>query len=850
MKRAIHIVTLLFVLYLKLFAVPSSPKSKIILQKDSSKIEVFLRGDEHSHFYYTSDNIPIAIGNDGSFYYVLLEKDKLKLSTFIAHEKNERNASELSFIKEYSNNAITHLDYIRTQIKSNNENLRKAALKKNEFDNNRLFIGNKKGLVVLVNFANKEMLPNANETFNEMFNAIGYNKNNAVGSVHDYFYDQSYGQFNLTFDVVGPVTLSNNYGYYGTNGALLDGNDMRPNEMVVEACHLADKFVDFSDYDWNGDGEVEQVFIVYAGYGESNGAASNTIWPHKHNLEYTNSGIQKLDGTIINQYACSCELAGYTGKTLNGIGTACHEFSHCFGLPDFYDVEYNGGFGMGFWDVMSSGSHCGPDRHGEVPMGYSAYERQFCGWMEITELNSPCVVKNIPSIGDSPVAYSIYNDNNRNEYFVLENRQNKKWYSYVGETENCHGLLIYHIDYDKKTWDNNKINTNPNHQRYSIVPADMSLGKTSETELRGDLFPGLLNITELTNTSHDLCGGILYNINTDGSYYMNKPLTNISENDGFISFDFMGGIFVPKPHSISAEVEDDNTFVVKWDMDGEADSYEVEAVEIRKKTPLESLMISENFANFQTEPGSDDGKKDLSTYLNLYTQISGWSGKRIYTSAFGAKIGSRLDPGHLMTPFKETNSNSITIKLTVRSLKDTITPICVSLVSEKNDTVSSYMIMSSHESTSYVFPFTDLREGYYAVNLEGDQPFYIAFFSMFDGNFSENDLSVSSMIGIITPIEKYLVTGITEKTYKFANLKAKEFRFRVRAEKDKAFSAWTEYDTIKLDGPTGIFNKNYNSNSNVKIYNLNGTKAKYVNKGGTYIYDYGTHRKKIFVKFN
>ena len=368
---------------------------------------------------------------------------------------------------------------------SNTLRLTRSASKsaKRSLGESQILKGEKKGLVILVNFANKIMsMSNANEVFDAMFNEIGYDRNDAVGSVHDYFYDQSYGQFNLTFDVVGPVTVSNNYGYYGSNGTSLNGGDIKADEMIVEACKLADEQINFADYDWDGDGEVEQVYVIYAGYGEASGGPKNTIWPHESHLEYQESGVLTLDGVTINTYACSCELTGGSGTTLNGIGTACHEFSHCLGLPDLYDTGYSGGFGMSYWDIMSSGSHCGPNGHGEVPTGYSAYERQFAGWLELKELDSPCVINDMPSISEEPIAYAIYNDNHRDEYFLLENRQNVKWFSYTGTYEDCHGLLVTHVDYSETAWKNNKVNSSTKHQRMTIIPADMSYGSTYTSE--------------------------------------------------------------------------------------------------------------------------------------------------------------------------------------------------------------------------------------------------------------------------------------------------------------------------------------------------------------------------------
>ena len=867
MKKVLFTLLALITITCRIYAIPARPVLITKVQSDGTSLKIFLRGDERYHFTTTSDNMPIVEGYNGNFYYAINKGGSIECSKILAHNENERSHEEIEYVNRNQNLLIELIEAQRNSKTSQDIHDIKAkrANTTRSVGQRTTYHGEKRGLVILVNFSNLTMVTdNAHNEFYLQFNQVGYNHNNHIGSVHDYFYDQSYGTFDLSFDVVGPVTVSRQYSYYGANSPKNSNTDLHVGQMISEACKLADNEVNYADYDWDGDGEVDQVYVIYAGYGEASGAPANTIWPHEYSLTgcaYSGDGDGPitLDGVKIDTYACSCELAGYSGKTMMGIGTACHEFSHCLGLPDFYDVKYNGGFGMESWDIMDSGGYNGPDRNGEVPCGYTAYERWFAGWLSFTELNEMERIKDMPDLGTAPMSYIIYNNSNHDEYFTLENRQNTRWFEYVNTSRNCHGLLITHVDYSARAWLTNSVNTNSEHQRMSIVPADNDYGfyyndgvneryVPSNEELEGDLFPGSCGITEFTNISHINVGGRLFNQNDDGTFYLNKPITNIKEAaDGLISFDFMGGIYVPKPHSVSAEVEESNAFAVHWDIDGEVDSFEIEAAEIRKKTPLESLMISENFANFLTEPGSDDGKMDLSTYLNSYTQINGWSGKRIYTSADGAKIGNSTDSGHLMTPFKESNSNSITIKLAVKSLEGTTTPVIVSLISERNDTVYCYTIANSQEKQSYVFTFPDIKTGYYAVNIQGNQPFYIASFSMFDGDFSENDLSIASIIGIITPVEKYLVSGITEKTYKFANLKAKEFQYRIRAEKDEAFSQWSEYNTIKLDDLNGITNRMYNSNSKVKIYNLNGMKIENVNKGGLYIFDYGTHKKKIVI---
>ena len=865
MKKVLFVFLTLMIMTCRVYAIPARPVPITVVQSDGTFLKVCLRGDERFHFMTTTDNMPIAQGDNGNYYYATKKGEDLECSKFLAHNQDERSDEEKDYIKHNQVILNTHIEAQRNSKRSQDTDLGKARRigATRSVGQQTTYQGKKKGLVILVNFTNLSMVTD-NDEFYQQFNQVGYSHNNHIGSVHDYFYDQSYGIFDLSFDIVGPVTVSRQYSYYGANSAKKSNSDLHVGQMISEACNLADNEVNYTDYDWDGDGEVDQVYVIYAGYGEASGAPANTIWPHEFSLtgcanNGDGDGPLILDGVKIDTYACSCELSGYFGKTIMGIGTACHEFSHCLGIPDFYDVKYNGGFGMESWDIMDSGGYNGPNRNGEVPCGYTAYERWFAGWLTFTELNEMERVKDMPDLGNSPISYIIYNNSNHDEYFTLENRQNTRWFEYVNTSRNCHGLLITHIDFSARAWLTNSVNTNSEHQRMSIVPADNDYGfyyndGTSERyfpsneELEGDLFPGSCGIKEFTNISHINVGGRLFNQNTDGTFYLNKPVTNIKEYDGLVSFDFMGGIYVPKPYSVSAGMTESDAFILNWNIDGEIDSYEIEIVEVRKRTPFESVMVSENFANFLTEPGTEDGRMDLSTYLNSYTQTNGWSGKRIFTSSLGSKIGNSADPGHIMTPFVNSNANHITIKLSVQSQEGENVPINAALINEKNDTINLYTIEYSTEKGSYIFTFDGLDSGYYAVNLQSNQPFYLSSFTMYDGVFTEDDLKITSIIGILSPAEKYHVSGITDKTYEFNGLKAKEFQYRIRATKDEAYSEWTEYGTIKLDGSSSIFNSVNDEDTNVKIINMNGIEVKDMHRGGIYIIDYGTYKKKVIKK--
>ena len=377
--------------------------------------------------------------------------------------------------------------------------------------------------------------------YNRIANETGYaNSLGFVGSVKDYFLAQSNGQFELDFDVVGPYTLNHEYAYYGAPSG--NSHDVRPCDMVYDACRLADPDVNFTDYDWDGDGYVEQVYVLFAGLGQAAGGDENTIWPHEYKLQYGNNGsyVSKDNNVVVNTYACGPELTlQYTPvayrERVDGIGTLCHEFSHCLGYPDLYDTGNGGNFGMGEFDLMDAGSYNGESF---CPPNYSAYEKWFAGWITPTILDKPVSVKGMQAQDVKyGQAFVVYNDNNKNEYYLIENRQQS-----VGIWDKqlpASGMMITHVDYDKDIWEYNNVNTFVNysnlyndHQRLTIFHADND--ESTETQA-GDLYPFNGN-NSLTDTSSP--AATIY----QGGTIMGKPITNITQNeDGSIDFDFMGG---------------------------------------------------------------------------------------------------------------------------------------------------------------------------------------------------------------------------------------------------------------------------------------------------------------------
>ena len=350
--RRTFILSILLLVVLNLFSIPAKRTWTVVKQSDGTALTLMNSGDEHYHYFVTTDGFTVLKNsNDNNYYYANKFGFSETISSLLAHDPENRSEAENEF--------LSALRSLQSSAAAAKPVYRKSTAPKVETEPRYSFSGIKKGLIILTQFSDVKFSGvDPRPTFDSIANYKGYDKGSFKGCVADYFYAQSSGAFDISFDVVGPVTVSKPESYYGKN---YDGQDLRPGKMVAEACLAVDNSVDFKKYDWEGDGKVNMVYILYAGYGENENAPDSTIWPHKWNLlssDYTDTLV--LDGVLIDTYACSNELSGdgkSSVKSLSGIGTICHEFSHCLELPDMYDTANRTVFGMDSWDILDYGSY-------------------------------------------------------------------------------------------------------------------------------------------------------------------------------------------------------------------------------------------------------------------------------------------------------------------------------------------------------------------------------------------------------------------------------------------------------------------------------------------------------------
>lgn len=823
----------MFMLAASAFAVPAKRVKRQVQQPDGSVLTVMLRGDENFHYTSTEDGQPLVQRADGAYCYATLDSNgKLTASAQVAHDVESRGAAELSFLNYYTAESQKVRSLGMERAKQRNARRMARLANRGVVDASGKPVrrvmagatggegigvtGKRKGLVILVNFKDKKMQSKHTQAeWNDYFNKVGYNKYGNNGSVHDYFYAQSYGKLDLEFDVIGPVTVSKNMASYGANDA--QGNDIDPAGMIKEACELAyaKEKMDMSQYDWDGDGAVDQVYVIYAGYGEAAGGEKNTIWPHEWDIQSGGYSLV-LGGQRIRTYACSSELNGGYGTDISGIGTACHEFSHCMGIPDFYDTAGGGCFGMDAWDLMDYGSYGGD---GYEPTGYNTYEKWVSGWIEPTILTEPCYIKNMKPLSDAPEACVVFNEANKNEYYIFENRQLKG----TDVALPNHGMLVIHVDYDQKVWFDNEVNNTSNHQRFTVVPADNKL--TSET-VTGDTYPGTTKSTELTDTSKP--AATLFNANSDGRKFLGKPVTEITEKDGLISFTFMGGVNLDAPQPKVMNMTE-TSFTGGWNAVDGAESY---TVELREKSNLpsvdEAVKLSEDLSKWG-EKLAVDGTNDISSNLDSKMQNKGWTGDKVFECPGCAKIGTAKKQGNLTSPLITDNSSaSVTVRLSSSVYGKDATDITVSLLDNDDATIAEQTIKMDGTMATIVLDNADMKD--YKVMVQPKERGYIYFVGIYDGDYSAEDfqsMNVAPKTAMKAAAQRF--TGIKTTSYKFDKLTAgTAYQWRVCAVAGDAMSKWSAWQTADLSTWSGINGVTENltqlaAGDLVKVYSSVGT---------------------------
>ena len=548
----------LFFLCLTLWAsaVPALRVRRSVKLDDGRTVRVTAYGDEHFDYFLTDDGE------------VVLNEDSVFHATGLSREEYFASLPEMPSLPRYARRNVGSVSSALVQP-----------------------WGVKRIPVILTAFKDKPFsnppdYRGISKFYNDFFNGTDiYEKTGNWGSVREYFIEQSGGQFMPEFSIIGPVELDSVYSYYGKQSG--GTKDLHYNEFVkmsfMKALDLED---DWMQFDNNGDGKVDMCVIIYAGLGQNYTNAygdKNTIWPQEMPTSYT------INGTTLMGCSSTCELRPtsasggvITGTQHDGIGVSIHEISHALGLPDLYDKN-NVEFGLDYWSIMDYGMYT---RASKVPVGYTAYEREFMGWQETETIDNTCTLR-LKCFDQGGKGYKLVNDANPDEYYILDNRQAMGW-DWGACSNRGHGMLVYHVDYKSNIWNGNNVNTiwtNPDpskahdHQSLTIIPANNSLIGSNNcngdvniwrASLQGNPFPGTTENHELTDES--LPASMVY---TGG--FMGKPLVDIYETeDGIITLKVMPLGTLETPTGLAVIDVNFRKATCIWDEVENADFYNLE----------------------------------------------------------------------------------------------------------------------------------------------------------------------------------------------------------------------------------------------------------------------------------
>lgn len=398
-----------------------------------------------------------------------------------------------------------------------------------------------KQLVILFSFSDFDFEEEHSwDFYNSILNKPGYNEGNGVGCVADYYRAQSGGLFNLQFDIYGPYKVSQKAQPYDnpTSSTKNYGRD-----AMLEATQLfvaEHPEIDFSQYDWNGNGYVNQVVFIYAGYGGNTATTYGYIWPNTGSF----STVETPDGKKISSYTASAENWPTSTPRSCGIGTICHEFSHNLGLPDIYPVGNNLPYSaVDEWDLMDGGNFT---NYGWCPPNFSPLEKMLLGWLTPIELEDATTITKMKPVEEGGSVYQIKHTDK--EYLLLENRQWKGWDLGIPGK----GLVVYSVNFDESVWRNNNVNSFSDESKfhYKLIHADNLTYAGWEDKIKAESLGSYQNSERMNKTHLSTSPYPYMTEETTVDAIADESLTNIRiSEDGLVSFDFMGGVTGIQSHT-------------------------------------------------------------------------------------------------------------------------------------------------------------------------------------------------------------------------------------------------------------------------------------------------------------
>lgn len=436
----------------------ANPNPILERQPDGTMIEIRVKGDEHFNWNEDKDGYTI-LRHNGWYKYATKESNgRLKASP---HVVGQANPKALGLQKRLKPSKAVQAQSSKKIASANADAPQRVTP-----------VGAVNNLVVMIRFADHagRNLPSVAQV-DTLFNAIGGDPVIApTGSIRDLYLENSYGQFQLNSSVYAWITLSETEAYYA-NG---QSGDQTLWEGLREALTQLDQTVDFSNFDSDGDGNIDAIAFLHSGYGaewggtDVDGAGQNDrIWSHRWAMQ--SSAWTSAEGVTVNDYHISPALWSTSGSEIGRIGVIAHETGHFFGLPDLYDTD-GGGAGIGSFGLMANSWDFEGTQY--CPPHFSPWSKTQLGWYTPQVINTAGEYT-LREAEHHPDVYKITQGFPNGEYLLVENRQNSGFDCTMPQG----GLAIWHIDEQtghntegypgQRNWPQNG-----NHYQVALLQAD------------------------------------------------------------------------------------------------------------------------------------------------------------------------------------------------------------------------------------------------------------------------------------------------------------------------------------------------------------------------------------------
>lgn len=468
MKRIIFLIIPFFCL-----AIPSDwQEVKTFTQPDGIEFQGRLIGDEHYHFVEDLEGYVIVNNTQGWWTYAKKKNGLLEPTEFIvgrhqppyithlrpatdAVARLERN--KYTMINQYPHMLSDNEAKIEIRVQNIGRNLTNKEL------NELLGLTGENSLICLLaafsdsgfGWVETGESPAATQERRHFWGiAFGdsvppLSPDSSKYSMNNYFWEVTYAKLKW----IGDIDSIRN------SGRTRSSANSSTTLYIRDACVAANPYVDFSQYDDDGNGYVDQLFVIHPGRGEEESGEPLDIW----SASYSGLNFGPYDGVRVNRAVVIPENAK--------LGVFCHELFHQFAsAPDLYDYNYDGN-GISDYCLMSSGSWNG-EPGGTSPShmcgllkydcdgGWGSGSGSIAGWFgaaavkttgELTTNGKYYITQLDSQPGTSLDHERLYIVQNPefsiiDEYFLLENRQLSG--NYESGLPRA-GLCIYHLDRDQ-----------------------------------------------------------------------------------------------------------------------------------------------------------------------------------------------------------------------------------------------------------------------------------------------------------------------------------------------------------------------------------------------------------------